>query len=113
MSNNNKCNETNNSCETTNSCNDQPCCPIEAAAAMWKKSFCTAKQEVAVEILKKKIVEKWGDKLEQQADATIEAMCAQFSAKIQTAKAECSLREGIKASFCDGDKCEGEACENK
>lgn len=109
MSNNNEC--TTSSCETTTTCNDQPCCPIEAAAAMWKKSFCTAKQEVAVDILKKKIIEKWGDKLEQQADATIAAMEAQFCAKIQTAKAECDLRQGIKASYCDGDK--GECCETK
>ena len=109
MSNNNQCNDANNSCETTKSSNEQSCCPIEAAAAMWKKSFCTAKQEVAVEILKKKIVEKWGDKLEQQADATIEAMGAQICAKIQAAKAECGLREGIKASFCDG----SDTCESK
>ncbi len=93
-------------CETKQSCNDDSCCPLESSVAMWKSSFCTAMQEVAVDLLKEKIVAKWGDKLDKQAEATVEALGAQWCAKIQAAKAECDLREGIKATYCEDDSCE-------
>lgn len=109
------CDSSANTCETSNQCCDeQSCsCPVEASVAMWKNSFCTAMQEVAVDLLKEKIVAKWGDTLDKQAEATVEALGAQWCAKIQAAKAECELREGIKSSYCQDDKCDGNTCESK
>lgn len=112
--NQNQCCDTNTqTSESTQSYNTDTCCPVDESVAMWKKNFCIAMQSVAVDLLKEKIVAKWGDVLDKQAEATVEALGAQWCAKIQAAKAERGLREGIKASYCEADKCEGDSCESK
>jgi hypothetical protein len=116
MPNNNQnqsCDSNTQTCESTQSCSTEASCPVDESVAMWKKNFCVAMQSVAVDLLKEKIIAKWGDTLDKQAEATVEALGAQWCAKIQAAKAECGLREGIKASYCESDKCEGDSCESK
>ena len=106
-----ECNTNDNTCKTKpaseGECSSgapKTCCPIEMAAQKWSSSFCTAMQEVQVEILKAKIKKAWGTEMEKVGDAVIETMGAQWQAMLSQAKAHVGLREGIKNVFFSGKK---------
>jgi len=65
----------------------------------WRHTLCEAMEATQVEILKKKIVEKWGDKMETVADAVIEATEAQWQAMKNKAQSQAALRETISKVF--------------
>lgn len=88
--------ECNSGTETQSHCGtDESCCSVESVTEKWSSSFCEALQAVQVEILKKKIVEKWGDKMDKVGDAVIEAMEVQWRAMQSTTQSQATLRETI------------------
>ena len=94
----NKCESEKGSCETTQeTCKPaESCCPVEQATQLWQSAFCEALKQAHVEALKTRIQKAWGAKIDKGADAVIEAMGAQWAAKLQGAKAHVELKEKLK-----------------
>jgi hypothetical protein len=62
---------------------------------MWTGSFFQAMKELQVELLKSRMQKAWGAKMEKAADATVEAMSAQWQAMVQQSGAQAALREKL------------------
>ncbi|MBI5186636.1 MAG: hypothetical protein HZA01_13055 [Nitrospinae bacterium] len=82
-------------CPVEKSINQDCCCPVEAAAAMWKKAFFCAMKETQVDILKEKIRKTWGPMMDKVADATVKAMGIHWESMLAQANAKKGLHENI------------------
>lgn len=102
----NNCNDNASKCATECDDNNDCCddilnapCPVEMDVKMQTKAFFAAMQCAQTEIIKKKIIAAWGDKMEKKADAVVEAMGKIWMSKIGHASAQCELKEAIKGIY--------------
>ena len=63
-------------------------CPIEQKKEMLEAAFCEALKQAHVCALKKKIEERFADKIDKSTDIILEAMKTQWDAKLSCAKAK-------------------------
>ena len=80
------------------------CCPVQKATEMWTCAFLEAKKQVCIDILKAKIQKAWGSKMEKTADAVLNAMSAEWKAKLAKGKAKMELKEQIMKIMMEKDK---------
>ena len=103
----NKCLTETGCCETTAAakecCGMSECaCPLETSIGLWKSAFFQAMKETHVEVLKEKIKKAWGDKLDKQADAVVEAMGIQWQSWLAAGKSKLDLKEKIAKIMAEG-----------
>ncbi len=103
----NKCSTETGCCETSTASPEcrpmtECACPLETSVNLWKSAFCQAMKEAHVEVLKQKIQKAWGDKLDKQADAVVEAMGIQWQSWISAGKAKLDLKDKIAKIMAEG-----------
>jgi hypothetical protein len=71
---------------------------------MWTGAFFQAMKQVQVELLKARIQKAWGPKMEQAADAVIEAMGVQWQSMIAQTQAKADLGARLASLWQQGRK---------
>jgi hypothetical protein len=79
-------------------------CRVERSMEMWACAGHAAWKEVHVDLLKAKILKRWGARMEKTADAVIEAMGIEWQAMLAQGKAKEVLQEKIAQIFAEGAK---------
>ena len=68
---------------------------------MWECAGHKAWKEVHVDLLKAKILKKWGSQMDKTADAVIEAMGLEWQAMLSRGKAKADLQGTIAKIFAE------------
>lgn len=76
--------------------------PIDCATGLWGCSFMQAMKEAQVELLKAKIQKAWGAKMDKAADATVEAMGAQWQAMLAQTQSKAQFRQKLAGLWQEG-----------
>ncbi len=79
---------------------EKECC-IDQQMKMMMCAACEAKRQVMVDILKSKMQKAWGKKMEQTADAVMEALEAKKEAMVLGMKAKEGLKTALQGIFKD------------
>lgn len=103
-----------NTCQS-NGCGTDSCCPVDCAVEMWEEAFEDAMNEIMVEKIKERLETRFGQIFDREADAVIEAQCAEWQvkiAKIKAAMAQDSLKQTILHGWLSSDK-ESDCCKSE
>jgi len=78
-------------------------CSVQRSMDMWMCASHKAWREVHSDLLKTRILQKWGPQMEKTADAVVEAMGIEWDARQAQEKTKSSLKDRIAEIFAAHD----------